>query len=148
MPQLQAMRHNTLDAWLGWLEQRHPREIDLGLTRIREVAERLGLLQPKARVLTVAGTNGKGSCVAVSAYLLRRAGYRVGIFTSPHLQHYCERIVVDGDPVSVAGGREAFAAIDAASGDIRLTYFVYGSLAAQEGFRSRDVAVLVRGVVV
>src|SRR5690625_3833752 len=89
MPQLQAMRHNTLDAWLGWLEQRHPREIDLGLTRIRAVAERLGLLQPKARVLTVAGTNGKGSCVAVSAYLLRRAGYRVGIFTSPHLQHYC-----------------------------------------------------------
>src|SRR5690625_4803289 len=102
------MRHNTLDAWLGWLEQRHPQEIDLGLTRIREVAERLGLLQPKARVLTVAGTNGKGSCVAASAYLLRRAGYRVGVFTSPHLQHYCERIVVDGDPVSEAEVCEAF----------------------------------------
>lgn len=143
MPQLQAMRHNTLDAWLGWLEQRHPREIDLGLTRIREVAERLGLLQPKARVLTVAGTNGKGSCVAASAYLLRRAGYRVGVFTSPHLQHYCERIVVDGDPVSEAEVCEAFAAIDAASGDISLTYFEYGALAALEVFRRRDVDILV-----
>ena len=143
MPYIQPMRHETLDAWLGWLEQRHPQEIDLGLARIRAVAERLELLQPQARVLTVAGTNGKGSCVAATAYLLRRAGHRVGVFTSPHLQHYCERIAVDGAPVSETEVCQAFAAIDAASGDISLTYFEYGALAALEVFRRRDVDIMV-----
>lgn len=137
------MRHETLGAWLGWLEQRHPQEIDLGLARIRAVAERLELLRPQARVLTVAGTNGKGSCVAASAFLLRRAGYRVGVFTSPHLQHYCERIAVDGVPVSETEVCQAFAAIDTASGDISLTYFEYGALAALEVFRRRNVDIMV-----
>lgn len=137
------MRFDTLDAWLGWLEQRHPEEIDLGLERIRQVAERLELLQPRARVLTVAGTNGKGSCVAASAYLLRRAGLSVGVYTSPHLLHYAERICVDGVPASETEICQAFASIDAASADVSLTYFEFGTLAALDIFRRRGVDIMV-----
>lgn len=137
------MRFDTLDAWLAWLEQHHAEEIDLGLDRIRQVAARLKLLEPSARVLTVAGTNGKGSCVAASAYLLRRAGLRVGVYTSPHFLHYCERICIDGVPVTEAEVCQSFAAIDAASSDISLTYFEFGTLAALDIFRRRGVDIMV-----
>jgi dihydrofolate synthase / folylpolyglutamate synthase len=137
------MRYETLDAWLEWLEKRHPREIDLGLDRIREVAARLDLLKPQARLLTVAGTNGKGSCVAASAYLLGRAGCKVGVYTSPHFQHYCERITIDGVPVSEDEVCRAFAGIDVASAGVSLTYFEFGTLAALDIFRSRGVDIMV-----
>ena len=75
------MKFTTLADWLGWLEQSHPKEIDLGLDRIRQVAARLDLLSPHAKVVTVAGTNGKGSCVTATAALLQAAHFSVGIYT-------------------------------------------------------------------
>jgi dihydrofolate synthase/folylpolyglutamate synthase len=137
------MRFNTLAAWLAWLEQAHPQEIDLGLERIRQVAGRLQLTRPQARVITVAGTNGKGSCVTTSAALLRSAGLSVGVYTSPHLLDYCERINVDGQPATEAEICSAFAAVDAVCGPVSLTYFEFGTLAALEIFRRREVDVMV-----
>ena len=93
------MRYTSLADWLGWLEQSHPVEIDLGLVRIRQVAEYLQLLNPIAKTITVAGTNGKGSCVTACGVLLQSAHYSVGVYTSPHLLHYGERIQINGKPV-------------------------------------------------
>jgi len=138
-----AMRFERLDDWLHWLEGHHPTEIELGLTRIRAVAERLDLLSPQARVVSIAGTNGKGSCVAACSALLRAAGQRVGAYTSPHLQHYNERIQVDGVPVGDDELCRAFARIDAASTDISLTYFEFGTLAALLIFQEQAVDVMV-----
>lgn len=138
-----AMRFERLDDWLHWLESHHPTEIELGLARIRVVAERLDLLTPHARVISVAGTNGKGSCVEACAALLRAAGQRVGAYTSPHLQRYNERVRVDGVPVSDDELCRAFARIDAASTDTSLTYFEFGTLAALLIFRDRAVDVMV-----
>ena len=87
------MQFNSLSAWLDWLEKNHPTEIDLGLERITQVAQRMNLVNPAAKVITVAGTNGKGSCVTATAALLGAAGFSVGVYTSPHLIHYNERIV-------------------------------------------------------
>ena len=145
------MQFQSLSAWLGWLEQCHPRAIDLGLERITRVAQILHLLTPSATVVTVAGTNGKGSCVTATAALLRAAGYSVGVYTSPHLQHYNERIVVDGQSVA---DEEICAAFEAIHGACRLaskpaeppltlTYFEYGTLAALEIFRRRKVTAMV-----
>jgi dihydrofolate synthase/folylpolyglutamate synthase len=137
------MNLTSLQAWLSWLEQSHPREIDLGLERIREVASRLNLLKPQCRVITVAGTNGKGSCVTATAALLQASGKRVGLYTSPHLLHYNERIQVDGAPATDAEICQAFAAIRGAANEISLTYFEYGTLAALYVFRERAVDLMV-----
>ncbi len=145
------MQLESLAAWLGWLEQNHPQEIDLGLARVSCVAERMGLLQPGATVVTVGGTNGKGSCVASIAALLARANQSVGVYTSPHLINYNERIVIDGVPATDEEICSAFAAIYAAchetSSDaplpVSLTYFEYGTLAALEIFRRRNVTTMV-----
>src|SRR5690606_39786863 len=122
------MQFTTLQQWLGWLEQCHPTEIELGLERIREVAERLDLLSPTARVITVAGTNGKGSCVTATAALVRAAGLSVGVYTSPHLLQYNERIVINGVAVSDSEICTAFTRIFNARGTISLTYFEFGTL--------------------
>jgi dihydrofolate synthase/folylpolyglutamate synthase len=124
------MRFSSLEAWLAWQATASPREIALGLERIGLVWQRLGCPALGAPVLTVAGTNGKGSSVAFAEAILQAAGYRTGCYTSPHLLHYNERIRVDrtdveDDPISVAFGR-----IDQARGDIPLTYFEFGTLAA------------------
>lgn len=145
------MQSTSLSAWLNWLEQNHPREIDLGLDRITAVARRMSLLNPSARVVTVAGTNGKGSCVASTTALLSAAGHSVGVYTSPHLLRYNERIMVDGEPVSDSEICAAFNAIFAAcqladgfsAAPISLTYFEYGTLAAFEIFRVRGVTAMV-----
>ncbi|MES2825501.1 MAG: bifunctional tetrahydrofolate synthase/dihydrofolate synthase [Pseudomonadota bacterium] len=139
------MRHASLADWLGWLEQSHPKEIDLGLTRIRQVAERLQLLNPAAKTIIVAGTNGKGSCVAACAALLQSAHYSVGIYTSPHLLHYAERIQVNGKAVSDVEICNAFEKIAVAAdvAAISLTYFEYGTLAALEIFKQRNVDFMV-----
>lgn len=145
------MQFNSLSTWLDWLEKNHPTEIDLGLERITQVAQRMNLLNPAAKVITVAGTNGKGSCVTATAALLGAAGYSVGVYTSPHLLHYNERIVVDGKPVADAEICSAFESIFNAcqqtSADypepISLTYFEYGTLAALEVFRRQQVTAMV-----
>ncbi|WP_347329560.1 bifunctional tetrahydrofolate synthase/dihydrofolate synthase [Marinimicrobium locisalis] len=137
------MRFERLDDWLRWLESHHPTEIELGLARIRAVAERLDLLTPAARVISVAGTNGKGSCVAACGALLEAAGCSVGTYTSPHLLRYNERIVIDGAFASDEELCQAFARIDEASPDISLTYFEFGTLAALDIFQRRRVDVMV-----
>jgi len=124
------LRFATLQEWLDWQQALHPKSIDLGLDRIREVMGRLGLARPAGVVLTVGGTNGKGSVVAYLDAILRSGGYRAGTFTSPHLLHYSERIRVDGRPVQDAELLEAFAQIDAARGETSLTYFEWNALAA------------------
>lgn len=125
-----APRFTQLQQWLDWQLQLHPRSIDLGLDRVREVAGRLDLLAPNAQVITVGGTNGKGSVATYLESLLQAAGKRVGCFTSPHFLHYGERIRLDGAPVADEAIVRAFDAIDRARGDISLTYFEFGTLAA------------------
>ena len=111
---------STLEDWLRRLETLHPKKIDLGLDRIRHVLSALDLNSPPYRVVTIAGTNGKGSCVALLDSIFREAGYEVGAFTSPHLWRFNERIRVDGIEASDAALIELFAAIDAARVSIRL----------------------------
>ncbi|HET6629866.1 MAG TPA: folylpolyglutamate synthase/dihydrofolate synthase family protein [Woeseiaceae bacterium] len=120
---------DTLNDWLAWLETLSPREIDLGLERVQEVMGRLELGRP-ARVVHVAGTNGKGSCAAMLESLFRELGGTVGCYTSPHIVQYNERIRVDGAPVGDAEIVAAFARVEALRQGVPLTYFEYGTLAA------------------
>lgn len=128
------MRFQHLADWLDWQQTLHPRTIDLGLERVREVARRLELLAPECPVITVGGTNGKGSCVAFLEAMLRAAGYKVGSYTSPHLLRYNERVRIDGSEAADAELVAAFDRIDRARGDISLSYFEFGTLAAFELF--------------
>ena len=142
------MSARSLPEWLAWMEANHPRQIELGLGRIAAVAQRLALPRPAARVITVAGTNGKGSCVACLDAMLRAAGQRVGCYTSPHLLRYNERVRIDGQPVADAALCRAFEAVYAALGDTSLTYFEFGTLAALWLLAQQplDVAVLEVGL--
>lgn len=142
------MRFNTLNDWLAWQETLHPKAIDLGLERVREVAARLELLEPKHVVISVAGTNGKGSSVAMLEAILACAGLRVGAYTSPHLWCYNERIRIDRQAVDDDVLVASFARIDAARGEISLSYFEFGTLAALDILQRAgvDVAVLEVGL--
>lgn len=142
------MRFDTLDAWLSWQETLHPKQIDLGLDRVRAVWQQMSGKSPAPIVITVAGTNGKGSSVAMLDAIYRSAGYRVGTYTSPHLLHYNERIRVNGQEVDDARLCAAFASVDEARGEISLSYFEFGTLAAFEIFSAErlDVAVLEVGL--
>jgi dihydrofolate synthase/folylpolyglutamate synthase len=124
----------TLDDWLQWQQTLHPRAIDLGLERVRRVAERMGLLRQDRPVITVGGTNGKGSCVAYLEAILASSGYRVGAYTSPHILRYNERIRIDRREVEDAVLVGAFERVDQARGDVSLTYFEFGTLAAFDLF--------------
>lgn len=137
------MSNAALAQWLLRLESIHPREIELGLERVATVARKLALLPVLPPVITVGGTNGKGSTVAVVESLCREAGYRTGAFTSPHLLRFNERIRVDGEEVSDADIVEAFEVIDRARGAISLTYFEFATLAALLVFQARSLDVLV-----
>lgn len=128
------MRFNTLAEWLAWQEGLHPKSIDLGLGRVRRTFQALAGPSPPYTI-TVGGTNGKGSSVALLTAILRAAGYRVGTYTSPHLLRYNERIRIDGRPAGDDTIRAAFARIDAARGDTTLSYFEFGTLAALDIFR-------------
>lgn len=137
---------STLQEWLCWQETLHPSVMDLGLARIHQVAvvlfgEDFASQQPLT--ITVAGTNGKGSCVTTLATLLHGSGKRVGSFTSPHLFRYNERIRIDNEEVSDADLCAAFTAIDAARADTSLTYFEFNALAAFWLFRHYRVDVQV-----
>jgi dihydrofolate synthase / folylpolyglutamate synthase len=129
----------TLDDWLELQQSVHARSIDLGLERVAQVAGRLGLLQPAFRVITVAGTNGKGSTVAHLEALLGAAQVPVGAFTSPHLVRYHERIRIGGHTVDDAALIEAFERIEAARGPTTLTFFEYSTLAALLLFTQANV---------
>lgn len=133
----------TLDDWLAWQLRLHPREIELGLDRVREVWIRLGAPAPARTVITVGGTNGKGSTVAFLEAMLRAGGQRVGAFTSPHLLRYNERVRIHGEDASDAQLVAAFEKIDAARGATPLTYFEFGTLAALLVFAGNDLDVAV-----
>ena len=158
-------RRNLSD-WLDRLERQHPRAIDLGLERVREVARRMGLGKPACCAITVGGTNGKGSTVAFIEAIARAAGLRVGAYTSPHLLAYNERVRIDGIDVDDAALVEAFEAVEAARAapspafgtlppargegrnEVSLTYFEHGTLAALWLFERAqlDLAILEVGL--
>lgn len=133
----------SLEQWLAYQQGTHTLSIDLSLERVREVAGRLGLLDQRCPVVTVAGTNGKGSTAATLAALLQSCGRRTGLFTKPHLVRYNERIQIDGVPVSDAVLVDAFERIEAARGAVTLTYFEYNALAALEVFRQAALGAMV-----
>lgn len=119
-----------LKDWLSRLERLHFKSIDMGLERIRAVADRLGLLSNTPFIFTVAGTNGKGSTVALLDAFLRNSGYRTGVYTSPHLVHFNERICIHGEECSDAELIHAFEVVESARGATSLTYFEFTTLAA------------------
>ncbi len=123
----------TLDGWLGLLEVRHGQSIQLGLDRVRAVRDALQLPQT-CPVFTVGGTNGKGSTCALLEAVLLAAGYRVGLYTSPHLLRYNERVRINGRDADDAALVDAFAEVERARGEIPLTYFEHGTLAAWVAF--------------
>lgn len=128
--------------WLSWLEQRNPHNIELGLERITTVLNRLNL-QPFPPIITVAGTNGKGSCVAFLEAIYQAAGYQSGVYTSPHLLKYNERIRVNSQEISDDELCNAFAAVYSAQEDIPLTYFEITTLVALWHFNSLSLDVLI-----
>lgn len=138
----------TLDQWLDYQLRTHPQQIAMGLERVRAVYERLGAPPPGALVATVGGTNGKGSTVAFLEAIARAAGLRTGAFTSPHLLRYNERVRIDGRDAGDAALVTAFERIEAARGDIPLTYFEFGTLAALLLFADArlDLAILEVGL--
>jgi dihydrofolate synthase/folylpolyglutamate synthase len=136
---LSGARFRTLDEWLAWQETLHPRAIDLGLERVDRVHRHMGGARPAPLVITVAGTNGKGSTVALLEAIYLAAGYRVGSYTSPYLLRYNERVRIDGREVSDRQLCDTFARVDAARGDDTLTYFEFGTLAALDLFAAADL---------
>jgi len=138
---------SSLESWLSYLESIHAKPIDLGLDRVREVAARMGL-QLDCATIVVAGTNGKGSTCAMLEGILLAGGYRVGLYTSPHLLHFNERARLNGEPASDAQLTERFAAVEAARGDVSLTYFEFTTLAIMALFADSalDVVILEVGL--
>jgi dihydrofolate synthase/folylpolyglutamate synthase len=134
-------RFANLAQWLSWQETLHPRTIDLGLERLRLVVKSMGLDNLPCKIITVGGTNGKGSTVALLEAILQAAGYKVGAYTSPHLLRYNERIRVNGEAVDDNTLCRSFAQIDEVRGATSLTYFEFGTLAALQIFRQSNVAV-------
>lgn len=136
-------RFERLADWLAWQEELHFTAIELGLDRCGKVAARMGLLRPRPKVISISGTNGKGSSAAMLDAILRKSGYRVGTYTSPHLVNYNERICVNGQQATDEQLCRSFDRIDRARGDVSLTYFEFGTLAALDVFRQFELDVLV-----
>jgi len=124
------MPGRTLAEWLVWQEQLHPQLMDLGLERVGRVYRALGSPRPGHRVVTIAGTNGKGSSGALLEAIAQAAGWRTGLYSSPHLLRYNERIRLQGEPADDAALCRVFEQIDQARGEESLTYFEFGTLAA------------------
>ncbi|MBB71305.1 MAG: bifunctional tetrahydrofolate synthase/dihydrofolate synthase [Legionellales bacterium] len=142
-------QHNaTLTDWLQWLEANHPRDIKLGLERVRAAADKLKITEFSCPVITVAGTNGKGSCVALLDAIYRQAGYRTGTFTSPHFIDYNERVCLNGNAVTDSQLINAFTIIHHTCANIPLTYYEYSTLAALVIFQQQalDVVILEVGL--
>ena len=140
-----AVQPQGLAGWLEHIEALHPRGsagIELGLERVIEVKQRLRQGQT-CPVILVAGTNGKGSTCAMLEHVLLAAGYRVGLYTSPHLLHYNERIRVNGVAIDDAALCAAFACVEAVRGDVALTYFEFGTLAAWEVFAALSLDAII-----
>ena len=132
----------TLDAWLAHCEQLHPKSIDMTLQRVGSVRERLGL-RFDVPVITVAGTNGKGSSCAMLESIARHAGYRTGLYIKPHLVHFEERCRIGGQSVTAEELLPHFAAVEAARGDVSLTYFEFTTLAIMRALSLAELDVVI-----
>ncbi|MGL9773923.1 MAG: bifunctional tetrahydrofolate synthase/dihydrofolate synthase [Sodalis sp. (in: enterobacteria)] len=139
---------SPLAAWLYYLERLHAKPIDLGLERVRHVATGLNLLRPATWVITVGGTNGKGTTCRLLEAILLASGMHVGVYSSPHLLRYTERVRIQGDELPEAAHSEAMAVIEAGRGATSLSYFEFGTLAALQLFRQAalDVVILEVGL--
>lgn len=134
----------ALEQWLDYLLSIHPTEIDMGLTRVSKVAQTLGLLDlGPTKIVTVAGTNGKGTTCAMLENVLRLSGLTVGVYSSPHMLKYNERVRINGSDVSDSGFVTAFEQIEAARGDISLTFFEYATLAGLILFKAAQLDVVI-----
>lgn len=142
------MPAKTLDDWLSYIASIHPDEIELGLSRVKAVWDRLAIPSIAKYTVLVAGTNGKGSTAFTLARLLMKSGYRVGVYSSPHISRYNERIQVNGLPLCDAEIVSGFTAIDKAREDVALTYFEFGTLAAFSALAAHtlDVTILEVGL--
>lgn len=138
----------TIEGWVEYTQTIHARSIDLTLDRVIEVRDRLNLGELSFHAIAVAGTNGKGSTVAMLESIYRAAGYSTGAYTSPHLVHYNERIRINGQSATDHAILESFNRVEAARGDTTLTYFEFGTLAALDQLsRSNiDIALLEVGL--
>lgn len=134
---------SSLSMWLDYLENIHTSAIDLGLERVQIVAESANLTKPANKVITVAGTNGKGSTCAILEAILLDAGYSVGVYSSPHLIRYNERVRIDGAVLPDAKHAEAFSFVDTQRGETSLSFFEFGTLAALRLFQQEAVDVVV-----
>jgi len=142
------MKFSTVPEWLDWQSNIYSQSIDMGLDRIRPIYNKL-ISQPLAKkIIVVGGTNGKGSTTAFLEAMYVAAGYRVGVYTSPHLLHYNERIRFQGEPVSDESLCQAFDNVETARDDISITYFEFGTLAAFDFFQHNnlDIAILEVGM--
>ena len=136
------MTDRDLAWWLRHIEQVHPMTIEMGLDRVRAVADRLQI-SPNCPVITVAGTNGKGSACAMLEAILSDAGFRTGCYTSPHILRYTERIRIGREEADPAGVADALARVEAARGDTALTYFEFSTLAAMLVFADLGAEVVI-----
>jgi len=142
MPPVISELPQTVEDWLGYIESLHPKSIEMGLGRVQTVAARLQLQFPFT-VITVGGTNGKGSSCAMLERIYHAAGYQVGCYTSPHLVHYQERVRFNAEVIADTLLCEAFTAVELARGDMTLTYFEMGTLAALWAFEQQPLDVVI-----
>lgn len=134
---------SPLASWLYYLEHLHSQAIELGLERVRSVATRLDLLKPAPYVFTVAGTNGKGTTCRTLEAILIAQGYRVGVYSSPHLIRYTERVRIQGEELPESAHCQAFSLIEKGRGDTSLTYFEFGTLSAFQLFKQANLDVVI-----
>ena len=134
---------SPLATWLSYLENLHSKTIDLGLERVRKVAQTMAILKPAPFVFTVAGTNGKGTTCRTLETILAAAGMRVGVYSSPHLIRYTERVRINGQELAESAHTASFAAIESQRGETSLTYFEYGTLSALWLFKQAQLDVVI-----
>ncbi|MDE9533784.1 bifunctional tetrahydrofolate synthase/dihydrofolate synthase [Xenorhabdus bovienii] len=134
---------SSLMTWLSYLGNLHAKAIDMGLERVGALADQLDLLHPAPKVITVSGTNGKGTTCHTLESILLAAGLKVGVYSSPHLVRYTERVRIQGNELAEQDFCRVFADIEAQRGDITLTYFEYGTLAALQLFKEADLDVVI-----
>ncbi|WP_241575189.1 bifunctional tetrahydrofolate synthase/dihydrofolate synthase [Rosenbergiella nectarea] len=134
---------SSLEEWLVYLEQLHGQAIELGLDRIRHVATELNLLKPAPFVFTVGGTNGKGTTCRTLEVLLMAAGYRVGVYSSPHFIRYAERVRINGQELSDSQHISSFHSLNQGRGETSLTFFEFSTLSALQLFKQSDLDVVI-----
>ncbi|MGJ7094844.1 bifunctional tetrahydrofolate synthase/dihydrofolate synthase [Vibrio hannami] len=133
---------SSLPMWLDYLENIHTSAIDLGLDRVEVVADKANLRKPAQTIITVAGTNGKGSTCSIMEAILLDAGYKVGVYSSPHLIRYNERVRIDGQVLPDQRHSQAFAFVEEQRGETSLSFFEFGTLAALKLFQEESVDVV------